>query len=192
MMMMKILPSLILLHTASAFVQTARTKTSTTRLFGWGPEPIWDVAEVVSVAPEPNHQDCVSVVLNVGDEKAPTYSIPGQYCQVKECIDDAKPAFLAVASPPSEDSNQWEFLIKRTENNGWICDAAVGTKLDVSQILGQGFQMKENFEGFKFDFPTQQVLMFAAGSGIAPIRVSNDLTDKQNSYPEFFKDSLSP
>lgn len=30
--------------------------------------------------------------------------------------------------------------------------------------------MEENFEGFKFDFPTQNVLLFATGSGIAPIR----------------------
>lgn len=36
--------------------------------------------------------------------------------------------------------------------------------------MGSGFPMKENIEGFKYDFPTQNVLLFAAGSGIAPIR----------------------
>ena len=30
--------------------------------------------------------------------------------------------------------------------------------------------MSENLEGFKYDFPTQNVLLFATGSGIAPIR----------------------
>ena len=32
--------------------------------------------------------------------------------------------------------------------------------------------MAENLEGFKYDFPTQNVLLFATGSGIAPIRAA--------------------
>ena len=32
--------------------------------------------------------------------------------------------------------------------------------------------MQENLEGFKYDFPCQQVLMMVSGSGIAPIRAA--------------------
>jgi NAD(P)H-flavin reductase len=36
--------------------------------------------------------------------------------------------------------------------------------------MGYGFPMRENLEGYKYDFPTQNLLLFATGSGIAPIR----------------------
>lgn len=39
----------------------------------------------------------------------------------------------------------------------------------MSQVLGNGYAIQENMEGFKYDFPTQNVLLCAAGSGIAPI-----------------------
>jgi NAD(P)H-flavin reductase len=50
--------------------------------------------------------------------------------------------------------------------------AAAGTTVQISQVLGGGFPIEENFEGFKYDFPTQNILLFAAGSGIAPIRAA--------------------
>lgn len=144
---------------------------------GWGPDPIWDTATVVSTAEACT--SCISLTLDVTQEQAEGYKIPGQYCQVKVAgDDDAKPAFLAIASPPiisKEDGSsaaQFEFLIKRTDNNAWITDAIEGDKLDVSQVLGGGFDMKGELDGFKYDFPTQNVIMFAAGSGIAPIRAA--------------------
>ena len=36
--------------------------------------------------------------------------------------------------------------------------------------MGSGFPIADNIEGFKYDFPTQNLLLFATGSGIAPIR----------------------
>jgi len=169
---MKVLAiSFLFYHTCTAFVQIkAPVAFSTkTQLFGWGPEPIWDEATVVDVSPASSNS--VSLTLDVGEEKVSSYLVPGQYCQVKIAgDDDAQPSFLAIASAPEEGS--WQFLVKQTENNGWLTGANVGTKFDVSQILGEGFKMKENFDGFKYDFPTQRVLMFAAGSGIAPIRAA--------------------
>merc|ERR1711976_701705 len=32
--------------------------------------------------------------------------------------------------------------------------------------------MEDNFEGFKYDFPCQNILLFANGSGIAPLRAA--------------------
>lgn len=71
-----------------------------------------------------------------------------------------------AAGAPSE----FEFLIKKTDNNGWITDAGEGLEVEVSQVLGGGFPIKEEIEGIKYDFPTQNVLLFANGSGIAPLR----------------------
>ena len=42
--------------------------------------------------------------------------------------------------------------------------------------------MAENLEGFKYDFPTQNILLFATGSGIAPIRSAIE-SDQLNIAP---------
>ena len=148
-----------------------------TLFMGWGPDPIWEDATVVSN--DVASQSCVEVTLKVSPETVESFKVPGQYCQVKfSTSEDDKPIFLAVASPPikGDDSDeegsdtQFEFLIKKTENNSWITEAKPGTVLQCSQVMGKGFPMEENFDGFKYDFPTQNVLLFAAGSGIAPIR----------------------
>ena len=115
---------------------------------------------------------------------------------VHETDDSVNPIFLAIASaptgeapkpapkgkkgseadaaagpePPSPAPATWEFLIKKTDNNAWITDAAPGSTVAMSQVMGGGFPMEENLEGFKYDFPTQNILLFAGGSGIAPIR----------------------
>jgi len=106
------------------------------------------------------------------------YKVAGQYVQMKASIDDedAKPIFLAIASsPPSsedESSTTMEFLVKKTDNNSWITSASESTSVAISQVMGSGFPMEEHLEGFKYDFPTQNVLLFANGSGIAPIRAA--------------------
>ena len=111
---------------------------------------------------------------------------------------DVNPIFLAIASAPSgeppkptppgkkktqDDADSaagpevatpvpatWEFLIKKTDNNDWLTSIQPGQSVSVSQVMGGGFPIQENFEGFKYDFPTQNILLFATGSGIAPIR----------------------
>lgn len=152
---------------------------STAIFMGWGPDPIWSTAEVASIEPACPSLSCVNVVLNVPVESLESYTVPGQYVQMKIAgDDDAKPIFLAIASPPivqdeeSEGPTTMEFLVKKTDNNDWITAAKEGEKIDMSQVLGNGFPFAENLDGFKFDFPTQNVLFFATGSGIAPIRAA--------------------
>jgi NAD(P)H-flavin reductase len=83
----------------------------------------------------------------------------------------AKEADIAAGPEPSIPvPGTWEFLIKKTDNNDWITSAASGSSITVSQVMGSGFPIRENLEGFKYDFPTQNLLLFATGSGIAPIR----------------------
>lgn len=134
----------------------------------WGPEPTWSNAKIESVAPASSNS--VSVTLSVPTDVAEGFIVPGQYVQLKQS-EDAKPLFLAVASSPDPSNPTFEFLIKKTDNNDWITSpSAAGVSCYTSQIMGGGFPIAENLDGFKYDFPTQNVILFATGSGIAPIR----------------------
>lgn len=149
---------------------TTTSTTTTTLYMGWGPEPVWEDATVLSN--DDASKSCVSVTLQISPETRQGFTVPGQYCQVVAATpDDAKPAFLAVASAPNAAADdEFEFLIKRTDNNAWITEAEPGAVLRCSQVMGGGFPLQEELDSLKYDFPTQNILLFAAGSGIAPIR----------------------
>lgn len=121
---------------------------------------------------------------------------PGNRPRFPSPVADAKPIFLAIASAPTGEAPKpappgkkkaadeadaaagpsgpvpatWEFLIKKNENNGWITSAAPGSALDVSQVMGGGFPMQENLEGFKYDFPTQVRVIVPASPNSARYR----------------------
>lgn len=151
---------------------------------GWGPEPVWSEAKVESVDKACESGASVLVRVKVPAGTFQQYQYPGQYVQVRLDDGETKPLFLAMASPPprrssDEDdpakgsSETFEFLVKKTPSNDWITSAGTaGTAVQVSQVLGSGFPMADNLEGFKYDFPTQNVLLFAAGSGIGPIKAA--------------------
>jgi len=155
-------------------------RSRTITFMGWGPEPIWTEATVVSNSPACPSQSCVSLEVEVSSDVMEGYKTPGQYVQmnISTADEDAKPIFLAIASPPLKEgdenssSTSFQFLIKKTDNNDWITSAQPATKIAISQVMGGGFPIEENFEGFKYDFPTQNILLFACGSGIAPIRAA--------------------
>lgn len=150
----------------------SKQRNSATRIFmGWGPDPIWTGAEVTANDPANMSEKCVSITVSIPPETAQEYKVPGQYVQFR-LNEETKPLFLAIASAPDAENAKFEFLIKKTPDNGWITDSAAGTKVEVSQVLGGGFPMEEHLEGFKYDFPTQNVLLFAAGSGIAPLKAA--------------------
>jgi len=150
---------------------------------GWGPDPIWStgfVSQTIQACPSGS---CVSLKVQVEDGTG--FKFPGQYVQVRPsgADDETKPLFLAIASAPTGTISEadaaageeaapvpatWEFLVKKTENNAWLTEGV--SSIEISQPMGNGFPMKENLEGFKYDFPTQNLLLFATGSGIAPIR----------------------
>ena len=107
-----------------------------------------------------------SIEIEVTDDIAKSFTIPGQYVQIK--INDNKPGFYAIASPP-DSRNILSFLIKETDNNAWIASAKPDTKVDMSLAQGKGFNYAEYFEKYKFDYPATNVLLMACGSGVAPI-----------------------
>jgi len=152
---------------------------------GWGPDPIWSTATVNLNQPACESDLSVSLTVQVPAETAAAYGVPGQYVQlrrklseseaaaaVEEGEDSNKPLFLAIASAPDKENAAFDFLVKKTDGNSWITSIAAGVEVEVSQVLGGGYAVEENLDGSKFDFPTQNIMLFAAGSGIAPIKAA--------------------
>uniref|UniRef100_A0A7S2UVS4 Oxidoreductase FAD/NAD(P)-binding domain-containing protein n=1 Tax=Fibrocapsa japonica TaxID=94617 RepID=A0A7S2UVS4_9STRA len=119
-----------------------------------------------------------SIVLDVGDiEKS--YTNPGQYVQLRPDA-SGKPGFYAIANAPAKavSKGAFEFLIKETEGNTWLTGAEDGAALEMTGAMGKGYAIQENFLGYKYDWPCINILLFACGSGIAPVRaaIENGLT----------------
>ena len=91
---------------------------------------------------------------------APAHVLPGQVVKVRAPSGEA---YFALASAPAPDGLA-DLLVKR---GGRIADevvaaAAPGARIEISAPFGKGFPLAEA-EG-------RDLLLFAAGSGIAPIR----------------------
>ncbi len=69
------------LRPAASFASVSSASTSSTQLFGWGPDPIWSTAFVESNIQSCPSGSCVSLKVNVDDGTEFIY--PGQYVQVK-------------------------------------------------------------------------------------------------------------
>lgn len=169
---------------SSAFTvapQYVPTKTaSTSQLYmGWGPDPIWTSSEITSSEMGNLSKESQTVTVSVPLETAEEFKVGGQYVQIRP-NEDTKPLFLAISSPPDAENARFEFLIKKTDDNSWMTDGSA-SGLEISQVLGGGFPVKEELDGIKYDFPCQNILLFAAGSGIAPIRSAIESGDLQTS-----------
>ncbi|URE30170.1 fruit protein, partial [Musa troglodytarum] len=100
---------------------------------------------------------------------AVSYTAPGQYLQLRVPGAD-KPAFLAIASPPSFAASrcEFQFLVKRVPGStvDLLCGLGRGDIVELSGIMGRGFQVEEISPPDAFP----SVFIFATGSGISPIR----------------------
>mmetsp|Transcript_16479 Transcript_16479/g.45433 ORF Transcript_16479/g.45433 Transcript_16479/m.45433 type:complete len:288 (+) Transcript_16479:28-891(+) len=153
---------------APIYHATGKTTTPSSLFMGWGPDPIWSGSEVESTQMGNMSKESVVVNLAIPPETAQDFTIPGQYVQLRP-NEETKPIFLAIASPPDAENARFEFLVKKTDDNTWLTDGSAST-LEISQVLGGGFPVKEELDSLKYDFPCQNILLFAAGSGISPIR----------------------
>jgi len=103
------------------------------------------------------------ITIEAPDVVSDPYGKAGQ-CVMAKPDDDAKASFYAISSPPGGDG-AFEFLIGETEANKWMTDVSKGDAVKLSPAMGKGFATDgESWEG------VSQVGLFAAGSGIAPIR----------------------
>lgn len=120
------------------------------------------------------------VVLNVGTTAetgslCDAYRVPGMYLQMR-LKEGGKPAFLAISCAPNM-QGVFEFLIKDAESTEWVTALKAGDTVEVSPVMGKGFPISSKLELFGYPaLPEEQqpteLLMFATGSGIAPIRAA--------------------
>ena len=133
---------------------------------GWGPDPIWTPNSIVTI--DDAAQGLKAITIAPPDGVADGFTTPGQYVQIRQPGAE-KAGFFAIASAPGADG-AFEFLIKEqppsdwSPGTGWLTGAPAGTALEMSQVMGGGFKLKEVRDD------VSSVLLFAAGSGISPLR----------------------
>lgn len=134
---------------------------------GWGDDVTFSTAKVLKN--EAAAEGMRSITVEAGDDILGAFKVPGQFVQIKE-TDESKAGFYAIASAPGASPGVCELLIKESEGNDWspgnlwLCGAEAGTSLIMSPAMGNGFKIDEKLSG------ASNVLLFAAGSGISPIR----------------------
>jgi len=136
---------------------------------GWGDDIEFKSAKVISN--DAAATGMRSITVEASDDILGPYTLPGQFVQIKE-TDDSKAGFYAIASAPGVTPGVCEFLIKESEGNEWspgnqwLCGVETGAELIMSPAMGGGFKIDEKLVDVK------DVLLFAAGSGISPIRAA--------------------
>jgi NAD(P)H-flavin reductase len=126
-----------------------------------------------------------SIHIEVPQTVFESFKVPGQYVKVRPQKPEAKPSYFAIASSPRKVvnadadantvSNIFHFLIKETPNNDFLLDQSSSSlPIEMSCALGNGFTIEEAFDRYNYDFPTNNILLIATGSGLAPIASAID------------------
>uniref|UniRef100_A0A0C9QUW4 TSA: Wollemia nobilis Ref_Wollemi_Transcript_7847_1318 transcribed RNA sequence n=2 Tax=Wollemia nobilis TaxID=56998 RepID=A0A0C9QUW4_9CONI len=157
-----------------AFSTTIRTPTynrvpraRTVALAAWKQEVLWAEAPLLEISRAAESLYHVALDISDNPELMAGHTTPGQFVQVR--VGDSRPTFLAIASSPEvSGGGLLEFLIKDVEGSTaeLICDLRKGDTVELSQVMGNGFDIDQLSPPDKF--PT--VFLFATGSGISPIR----------------------
>lgn len=102
-----------------------------------------------------------------------SYKTAGQYVQIQH--PDLGTGYFALASAPNPQN--WQLLIKaQNELTQKICANKAGNSLLLTKAMGAGFALEKINSG-------GDVLFFAVGSGIAPIKAAiESLIKKRNNY----------
>jgi sulfhydrogenase subunit gamma (sulfur reductase) len=119
-------------------------------------------------------------VVNVGTTAetgslCDAYRVPGMYVQVREG-EGGKPGFFALSCAPNI-QGVFEFLVKETEGTAWLAAKRAGDSVQMSPIMGKGFPISTRLQLLAYPaLPEERaptdIIMFATGSGIAPIRAA--------------------
>eukprot|EP00752_Nemacystus_decipiens_P014796 g13172.t2 len=134
---------------------------------GWGDDVVFSKVKITETGKLAEGQ--YGLTIDAGDI-AEGYTVPGQYVQIRTGP-DAKAGFFAIASAPDK-SGSLEFLIKENESTKPLVTSKAGATVEMSTVMGKGFPIVENFSGYKYDFPIQNVVLSATGTGIAPFRAA--------------------
>lgn len=108
----------------------------------------------------PEATDLFGLAIDLGGtDLAAGFKNPGQYVQVR--TPSGRIAYLAIASKPGEPD--FELLIKAGgEATDELLSLELGAPLEMTEALGQGYPILPH--------TGKDLLLFAVGSGIAPIR----------------------
>lgn len=122
--------------------------------------PDWHPATVSDTSPAAD--GLTDLVLDIqGTPLVGTHAHPGQYVRLR--LPGQEAGIFAIASPPDPRGTRWEFLLK---DGSPLPNALIrlrpGARVDVTPPEGRGFPM-ESARG-------HDLLLFATGSGISPIR----------------------
>jgi len=126
-------------------------------------EDSWNEAKVVSNTQAADGLN--KIVLNVGSDIAKSFKTPGQYVKARKDSSQEKPGFFAIASAPGATADTFEFLIKKTDGSAWICDAAEGSTVEVTDGQGNGYKYASALGD-----DVKNLILLATGSGIAPLK----------------------
>lgn len=134
-------------------------------------EPQFTDVEILSneAACESGHSR--SIKVNAPEEQQREYRAPGQYIQVRYKEDQL--CFLPIASSPRKD--YFEFLIKdNNEEKKWLLDLPAGTKLQLSGVLGKGFQPRElpTMKPATGIMDAESIIMACNGLGLSSLKAA--------------------
>ncbi|KAL8531784.1 hypothetical protein ACS0TY_008397 [Phlomoides rotata] len=148
-------------HLRRSFTVSAAVRQDTTL---WTPTPLLKVS--------PSAESIFNITIDVSEspELAASYTKPGQYLQLRLQDSEAKPSFLAIASPPSVavSGGVFEFLVKSVAGSTaeLLCGLHKGDIVELTPAMGKGFDIDQISPPEDY----QTVIIFATGSGISPIR----------------------
>ncbi|CAA0832999.1 FAD/NAD(P)-binding oxidoreductase [Striga hermonthica] len=131
---------------------------------------LWTPAPLLKISPAA--ESLFNITIDVSDtpDLAGSYTTAGQYLQLRLQDPDTKPAFLAIASPPSTAVSKgvFEFLIKSAAGSTaeLLCGLQKGDVVELTLAMGKGFNIHQISPPENY----QTVVIFATGSGISPIR----------------------
>lgn len=133
----------------------------------------WHPATVAARAPAADELTDLSLDIG-GTPLVGSHLVPGQYVRVR--LPEVGEGLFAIASPPAPAGSRWEFLLK---SGSPLPDSLVrlpmGARVEVSRPEGRGFPLERA--------RTRDLLLFATGSGISPIRsVIESLRRERDAY----------
>ncbi|QRK12221.1 NAD-binding oxidoreductase [Archangium violaceum] len=135
----------------------------------------WHPTTVADVLPAAD--GLTELVLDIGGTPlVGTHRTPGQY--VRLALPELGEGIFALASPPEPFRTRWEFLLK---GGSPLADTLIrlqpGAKVNSSRPEGRGFPLLQA--------RGKNLLLFATGSGISPIRcVIESIRQERSAYGE--------
>ena len=129
-------------------------------------QPLWYTGVIRRNRPEA--EDLFLLECVVPQEIVTSYHVPGQYVMLRRDSMQAKPGFFSITSPPHhhpDAADCIELLVKQVDRTRWLCALTPGSSVEVTVAQGSGFALRSDTRD-----AIRHVLLFATGSGIAPIR----------------------